>query len=61
MASRQFKTSELEELISTGRAGPFHDFRSKTGKRFAATVKLTPALKLEFDFGQSKVASSTAY
>jgi DNA topoisomerase-3 len=51
MASRQFSTSELQELISTGRSGPFQDFRSKTGKRFAALLKLTPALKVEFDFG----------
>ena len=58
MANRQFGISELEELISKGRIGPFEDFRGKTGKRFAAIVKLTPALKLEFDFGQTKLDSS---
>jgi DNA topoisomerase-3 len=57
MASRQFGTSELEELISKGRIGPLQDFREKTGQRFTATVKLTTALRLEFDFGQSKLDS----
>src|ERR1051325_1297283 len=52
MASRRFRTSELEELLSTRRVGPLEDFHSKTGKRFAATIKLTSALKLEFDFGR---------
>ena len=58
MANRHFGTSELEELISKGSIGPLQDFRGKTGKRFAATVKLGPTLKLEFDFGQSKLGSS---
>jgi hypothetical protein len=62
MANRPFSTSELEKLISTGKVGPFHDFRSKTGKPFAATVRLTPALNLEFDFGQCKMeASATSW
>jgi DNA topoisomerase-3 len=49
MASRQFTTSELEELISTRRIGPFQDFRNKTGERFAAAIKLTPTLEVEFE------------
>lgn len=49
IANRRFRTSELEELISTGSAGPFRDFRSKSGRSFAATLKFTSALRIEFD------------
>ncbi|SRR6266566_5142370 len=58
MANRCFGTSELEELISKGTIGPFADFRGKTGKHFAATIRLTPDLKLEFDFAPNKLDRS---
>jgi DNA topoisomerase III len=58
IANRRFGTSELEELISKGRIGPFADFRGKTGKHFAATIKLAPDLKLEFDFGPNNLDKS---
>jgi DNA topoisomerase-3 len=57
IGSRKFTTSELEELISARAVGPFLDFRSKGGKHFAATIRLTPALKVQFDFGQGTPGS----
>jgi DNA topoisomerase-3 len=51
-ASRQFETSEIEELLTKKVVGPLQGFRSKMGRPFAAIVKLTPELKPEFDFGQ---------
>ena len=51
MAKRRFKTSELERLIADRSIGPVEGFRSKTGKPFSATIKLTPALRVQFHFG----------
>ncbi len=58
MANRRFETSELERLIADRSIGPFEGFRSKTGKPFAATIKLTPALSVEFHFGPSETKAS---
>jgi DNA topoisomerase-3 len=59
MANRRFKTSELERLLVDGSIGPLEGFRSKAGKPFAATIKLTPTLRVEFDFGPSEDAFTT--
>src|SRR5438876_123913 len=52
MAGRLFETGEVEQLLTQGRVGPLEGFRSKMGRRFNATVKLSEDLKQEFDFGE---------
>jgi DNA topoisomerase-3 len=52
VASRQMEIPEIEELISKRVIGPLQGFRSKMGRPFAAIIKMTPDLKVEFDFGQ---------
>jgi DNA topoisomerase-3 len=50
-ASRLLDLEEAEELIKEKQIGPLQGFRSKMGRPFAAVLKLTPELKVEFDFG----------
>jgi len=52
MAGRLFETGEVEQLLTQGRVGPLEGFRSKIGRRFNATVKLSEDFKQEFDFGE---------
>ena len=52
MGSRQLEIGEAEELIGKRVVGPLQGFRSRQGKPFAAILKLTTELKVEFDFGQ---------
>jgi DNA topoisomerase-3 len=54
LSGRQFEPSEIEALIQNRQIGPLQGFRSKLGKPFAANIKLTPELKIEFDFGQQQ-------
>ncbi len=49
---RTFETPEAETLLATRSLGPVDGFRSKTGRPFAASLRLTDDNKLEFDFGQ---------
>ena len=56
LSGRQFEPAEIEELIETRQIGPLQGFRSRLGKPFAAIIKLTPDLRLEFDFGQQQSA-----
>jgi DNA topoisomerase-3 len=50
--SRILAPDEAETLLRDRRIGPLQGFRSKMGRPFAAILKLTDELKLEFDFGQ---------
>jgi len=59
MASRSFKTSELEQLIADRSIGPLEGFRSKTGKPVSATIQLTPTLGVEFHFSPGHNAFTT--
>src|SRR5438309_7482067 len=52
MAGRLFETGEVEQLLTQGRVGPLEGFRSKIGRPFNATVKLSEDFKQEFDFGE---------
>src|SRR6266542_2235592 len=52
MAGRLFETGEVEQLLTQGRVGPLEGFRSKMGRRFNATVKLSEDFKQGFDFGE---------
>jgi DNA topoisomerase-3 len=53
VASRQWETSEMDELLSRRVIGPLQGFRSKMGRAFAAMIKLKDDHMPEFDFGQS--------
>jgi DNA topoisomerase-3 len=54
LSGRQFDPAEMEALIKNRQIGPLQGFRSRLGKPFAAIIKLTSELKLEFDFGQQQ-------
>ena len=51
--SRTFEVEEVEQLLRDRTIGPLNGFISKMGRPFAAVLKITPELKIEFDFGQS--------
>jgi DNA topoisomerase III len=50
---RALEISEAETLLSTKALGPIDGFRSKMGRPFVASLKITPEHKLEFDFGNA--------
>ena len=50
---RAFELSEVEELLDKKTFGPVDGFRSKMGRPFVASLKITDGHKLEFDFGNS--------
>jgi DNA topoisomerase-3 len=56
MAGRMFDRSEMEKLLQEGRVGPLEGFRSKMGRKFGATVKLSEDFKQQFDFEDSKAS-----
>ena len=49
---RTFEVDEVETLLRERQLGPMDGFRSKMGRPFAASLRLTSEHKLEFDFGQ---------
>ena len=49
---RTFEIAEVEELLARRELGPLTGFISKTGRPFAALLRITDEYKLEFDFGQ---------
>ncbi len=51
MAGRQLDLAEADALLRDGRVGPLEGFRSKLGRPFAASLKLTDAFEVTFDFG----------
>jgi DNA topoisomerase-3 len=57
--SRTFEVEEVEQLLRDRTIGPLNGFISKMGRPFAAVLKITPELKLEFDFGQTNDDGST--
>jgi DNA topoisomerase III len=52
ISGREWSTEEVAELITKRFIGPLTGFRSKQGRPFAAGLRLTDDLRLEFDFGQ---------
>jgi DNA topoisomerase-3 len=52
-SGREWSPEEVAELITKRVIGPLTGFRSRMGKPFAAVMRLTDDLRLEFDFGQS--------
>jgi uncharacterized protein (DUF924 family)/ribosomal protein S27AE len=53
VASRQWESAEMDELLSKRTIGPLQGFRSKMGRAFAAIIKLKDDHTPEFDFGNS--------
>src|ERR1700719_2035488 len=53
MAGRLFERSELVKLLTEKQVGPLEGFRSKVGRKFNATVKLSEDFKPAFDFGEN--------
>jgi DNA topoisomerase III len=54
IAGREWAPEEVAELINRRFVGPLTGFRSRIGRPFAAGVRLTDGLKIEFDFGQAR-------
>jgi len=52
ISGREWTPEELAELFTKRFVGPLTGFRSKQGRPFAAGIRLTDELRLEFDFGQ---------
>jgi len=52
-SGREWSPEEVAELITKRVIGPLTGFRSRMGKPFAAVMRLTDDLRLEFDFGQA--------
>jgi len=52
ISGREWSPEELAELFRKRFVGPLTGFRSKQGRPFSAGIRLTPELRLEFDFGQ---------
>jgi DNA topoisomerase III len=55
-SGREWSAEEVAELISRRVLGPLTGFRSRQGKPFAALVRLSPELRVEFDFGRAEGA-----
>ena len=53
LGSRLMEMAEVEDLITRRQIGPVQGFRSRQGRPFAATLKLSPEFKVEFDFGNA--------
>jgi len=53
VASRQWESAEIDELLKNRQVGPLQGFRSKMGRPFAAMIRLKDDHMPEFDFGQS--------
>ena len=52
LGGRQLEPAEAEALIRDREVGPLEGFRSRLGRAFAAKLRLTDALEVQFDFGQ---------
>lgn len=48
VANRELQPHEAIELLSNGTVGPLSGFRSRLGRQFDATLKLTSELKIDF-------------
>ena len=56
VSGREWSPEEVAELITKRFIGPLTGFRSKQGRPFAAGMRLTDDLRLQFDFGQGSAA-----
>jgi DNA topoisomerase-3 len=53
MGGRQLEVAEADALLRDKRVGPLDGFRSRLGKPFSASIKLTEANEVSFDFDDS--------
>jgi DNA topoisomerase-3 len=53
VAGRQLEPGEVEQLVTKRVVGPLQGFRSKQGRPFSASIRLTAELKPGFDFDQT--------
>ena len=51
MGGRQLEVAEADTLLRERRVGPLEGFRSRLGRPFTASIKLTDANEVTFDFG----------
>ena len=52
MGGRQLEASEAETLLRERQVGPLEGFRSRLGRPFTASIKLSDVHEVSFDFGQ---------
>jgi DNA topoisomerase-3 len=52
LGGRQLEPAEAEALIRDREVGPLEGFRSRLGRAFAAKLRLSDTLEVQFDFGQ---------
>ena len=52
MGGRQLEPAEAETLLREKSVGPLDGFRSRLGRAFSASLKLTDDHEVQFDFGQ---------
>ncbi len=52
MGGRQLEASEAETLLRERSVGPLEGFRSRLGRPFTASIKLSDDLQVGFDFGE---------
>ena len=60
ISGREWSPEEVGELIRNRFIGPVTGFRSRMGKPFAAGVRLSDELRIEFDFGQGSASDDEA-
>lgn len=60
LAGRQFETAEAEALLRERTVGPLDGFRSKIGRPFGATIRLTDDHEVKFDFGDAESEDAQA-
>ncbi|MCX7865588.1 MAG: DNA topoisomerase III [Limisphaera sp.] len=58
LGGRMFELDEVEALLRDKQVGPLQGFRSKTGRPFNAILRLSPAGRVEFDFGQATASDA---
>jgi DNA topoisomerase-3 len=52
LGGRQLEPAEAEALVRDREIGPLEGFRSRLGRAFAAKLRFSDALEVQFDFGQ---------
>jgi DNA topoisomerase-3 len=53
MGGRQLELAEADALLRDRRVGPLDGFRSRLGKPFSASIKLSDENEVSFDFGEA--------
>ena len=59
MGGRQLEINEADTLLRERQVGPLEGFRSRLGRPFTASIKLSDANEVSFDFGDGGANDST--